>query len=82
MLRAKGGDFKLDSDEISLFLERFIWLQFRFYYNGFDSGQKSRCVGVQAVDDGCLGGGYGGKDREVDGFERYLGVVKKRKHDD
>ena len=23
-------------------------------------------------------GGYGGRDREVDGFERYLGVVKKK----
>lgn len=39
-------------------------------------------MGVQAVDDGYLGGGYGGKDREVDGFERYLRVVKKRNHND
>lgn len=35
-------------------------------------------MGVQAVDNGHLGRRYDRRDREVDGFERYLGVVKKK----
>lgn len=78
----RGGDFKLDSDMISLlFLERSLWQQFSFCQNGLDSGWKSKCVGIQAVGDGRWMGDMAEK-TEVDGFEGYLGVVKKNRMTD